>query len=189
MSNKGKTRSRLPFIKQTVDEIYEHLIQQPDGITMSVRKERGLMYARIMSKLVGRGIIEKQMFGRGKEGCRYRWVATMAPTKVLYGSIAQELADEDRAHRDSYKKKHAAKNKETPAVQPEEEKTPVNQSDPSLIEIAQSIGTADSQAQDAGSIDAVLSRYTIEEIWGYMKRHGCYIRDGVLTYTRTTYLF
>ena len=188
MSNKGKTRSRLPFIKQTVDEIYEHLIQHPDGITMSVRKERGLMGARIVSKLVGRGIIEKQMLGRGKEGCRYRWVATMAPTKVLYGSIAQQLSDEDRMYMEQFKKKRATKNKETPAVQPEEEKTPVNQSDPSLIEIAQSIGTADSQAQDAGSIDDVLSRYTIEEIWGYMKRQGVIIHDGLPAYTKTVYL-
>ena len=188
MSNEGKTRSRLPFIKQTVDEIYEHLIQHPDGITMSVRKERGLMGARIVSKLVGRGIIKKQMLGRGSEGCKYKWSATMAPTKVLYGSIAQELADEDRAYRDSYKKK-AAKKRETPAVQPEEEKLPDNPSDPSLVEIAQSIWTTDSQGQDAGSIDDVLSRYSMEEIWGYMKRHGCFIRDGVLTYTRTAYLF
>ena len=188
MSNEGKTRSRLPFIKRTVDEIYEHLIQHPDGITMSVRKERGLMGARIVSKLVGRGIIEKQMLGRGSDGCKYKWAATMAPTKVLYGSIAQELADEDRAYRDSYKKK-AAKKRETPVVQPGEEKLPDNPSNPSLVEIAQSIGTTDSQVEDAGSIDAVLSRFSLEEIWDYMKRRGVYVSDGVLAYTRTAYLF
>ena len=184
MCDEKNTGTWLPIVKKTVDAIYDYLIRHPDGITMS-GKEYGKRGARVCSKLVSRGIIEKKYLGRGN-GCKYRWAATMAPTKVLYGSIAQELYDEDKAYKETYNNKRRSERKiEKAPVQ----EAPVNPSDPSLVEIAQSIGTTDSQGQDAGSIDDVLSRYSIEDIWGYMKRHGCYIRDGVLTYTRTTYLF
>ena len=185
MCNEKITGMWLPTVKKTVDSVYEYLIQHPEGITMAAN-EYGKRGSRVCTKLVSRGIIEKKGLGIGK-GWRYKWVATMAPTKVLYGSIAQELYDEERKYQETFKKKHAAKNKETPAVQPEEEKTPDNPSDPSLVEIAQSIGTTDSRGQDAGSIDDVLSRYSMEEIWGYMKRHGVSV-NGTISYTTTTYL-
>ena len=113
MCNEKETGTWLPVVKETVDAIYNYLIPHQDGIKMSGR-DYGRRGARVCTELVGRNIIEKKVLGRGK-GCRYKWVATMPPTKVLYGSIAQKLHDEERKYKDTFKKKMKEK-KETPAV-------------------------------------------------------------------------
>lgn len=105
-----KTGTWLPIVKKTVDSVYEYLIQHPDGIGMSAL-EYGKRGARVCSKLVARNIISKKGLGRGN-GWKYRWEATMAPTKVLYGSIAHELYDEDK----KYKGDHNARLKSASAV-------------------------------------------------------------------------
>lgn len=107
-----KTGTWLPVVKKTVDSVYEYLIQHPDGIGMSAM-EYGKRGARVCSKLVSRGIISKEGLGRGK-GWKYRWEATMAPTKVLYGSIAQQLYDEDRIHKANSRKRAVASSRSVP---------------------------------------------------------------------------
>lgn len=107
-----KTGTWLPIVKKTVDSVYDYLIQHPDGIGMSAL-EYGKRGARVCSKLVARNIISKEGLGRGK-GWKYRWDATMAPTKVLYGSIAQQLYDEDRIHKANSRKRAVASSRSFP---------------------------------------------------------------------------
>ena len=164
MEKTKKTGAWLPIVKKVVDEIYEYLIQHPDGITMSVRKEHGSRGAKICTELVNRNIIEKQLLGRGK-GCKYRWVASMAPTKVLYGSIAQKLFDDAKEYRDSYRKSHPKEKRQygeavAKTVVPEpvlEEPVVVN--------------------------DNPLEKYETSQLWYEILRRGCYIKDGKLAQT------
>jgi len=163
MCNEKSTGTWLPVVKKTVDAIYDYLIQHPDGITMSAA-EYGKRGARVCTRLVSRGIVEKRFLGRGN-GWRYKWAATMAPTKVLYGSIAQELYDEDRAFymRKSDKKK---REKATVEITPLEEEKPVTP-----ITVIQ-------------AIDA----FTDQELWDELKSRGYSIEDNRLVVTRKVYL-
>ena len=171
MEKTKKTGAWLPIVKKVVDEIYEYLIQHPDGITMSVRKEYGASGAKICTELVSRNIVEKQLLGRGK-GCKYKWVASMAPTKVLYGSIAQKLYDDAKEYRDSYRKSHPKKQ-----VREEAEIVSANSS-------ANSSVILEPVPDEAMLVyDNPLEKYETKVLWDEILRRGCYIKDGRLAQT------
>ena len=110
--NKMKTLRQV--VKETIDAVYEYLIPHPDGITM-IAKDYGYRGGRVISKLVNRGIITKESVG-GK-AYRYKWVAAMAPTNVLYGSVADEIQAEDREYQVNFRKRHARKKVKTEQAQ------------------------------------------------------------------------
>lgn len=105
MIEKKETGNWLPVVKKVVDDVYDLLIKNPEGAII-VATSYGKRGSRVCTELVGRGIIEKKRVALGK--CVYRWVANMGPTKVLYGSIAQKLYDEDQKYRKTYNNKNKA---------------------------------------------------------------------------------
>lgn len=86
-------------VKETVDIVYELLSEHPDGVqvTMSSFLDSKAQ-RRVISILIKRGIVQKTfVVTPGKKGptFKYKWAATMAPTKTLYGSIVKQMHDED----------------------------------------------------------------------------------------------
>ena len=159
MCTEKETGTWLPLVKKTVDTVYDYLIQHPDGITMSTA-EYGKRGQRVCTKLVSRGIIEKQILGRAK-GCRYKWVASMAPTKVLYGSIAQELYHEDRKYLETHMKKMKGM-KVSPIEKPQE------------IQVVTELFEKPVSP---------LAPFSIQELWDEIKRKGGFIEDNKLAVT------
>lgn len=162
MNEKKETGNWLPVVKKTVDDVYNYLIQNPDGAPM-VAKDYGKRGARICSDLVSRGIIEKKSLGRG-HGWKYRWVATMGPTKVLYGSIAQKLYDEDKKYKDEFYKKKRAKAQES---EPEEaavveQPAPVEQASEPVIEapVVNDAVTPSEKKKPVPTIDDIQKAWT-----------------------------
>lgn len=163
-----KTGTWFQVVKETVDSVYEYLIPHAEGITMSA-KEYGKRGARVCTKLVDRGIVEKKALGKGR-GWRYKWVATMAPTKVLYGSIAQELYDEQRKYNETFKQK----GKQHPVEE--------NVEKPSEIEAIHGDIIMKCLVGQCG-ID--LNKVPIMDMWENMKKRGVSIKDGRLVLTET----
>lgn len=154
----GKTEGK-PLgvtVKETVDYIYNYLLPFPDGITMNAG-HLGKNGSRVCTSLVNRGIITKTKKGRQ---FKYKWVATMGPTRVLIGGITDELTGKNReygkTHRDKTKKEKDMKQIET-----EREK------------------------QEAGVVldNRSIQQYTIQELWDEIKRKGGYIKDNRLAVT------
>lgn len=85
-------------VKEFVDFIYEYLIEHPEGLSFSMKTlTESRTQKRIASILVQRGIIERTSIpniGKPGHSYRYKWVANMAPTKTLYGSIVTEIRNE-----------------------------------------------------------------------------------------------
>lgn len=112
-----RTLTPLPkTVKETVDFIYEFLIVHPDGVQFSADSLGGSTQKRILSILVKRGIVERTWLltgGTGRVG-KYKWIATMQPTKTLYGSIVTEIREEQKAwpsHKKGAKSKQSVKDK------------------------------------------------------------------------------
>lgn len=162
MNEKKETGNWLPVVKKTVDDVYNYLIQNPDGAPM-VAKDYGRRGARICSDLVSRGIIEKKILGRG-HGCKYRWVATMGPTKVLYGSIAQKLYDEDKKYKDEFYKKKRAKAQESDPEETAviEQPAPVEQVSEPVIEtpVVNEAMTTSEKKKPVPTIDDIQKAWT-----------------------------
>lgn len=176
-----RTQTPLPkTVKETVDFVYEYLIEHPDGVSISMTK---LLDSRTQRKIVGilikRGIIQKKPVAvSGKSGCtyKYKWVATMPPTKTLYGSIVMEIHDEQNNWPSWKKKKTAAKQK--PAV---DEKPNV------VVDVA---------AQESTPIEPTtvftgfgpFDGFSDQELWDELKRRGYSIEDNRLVIVKKTYL-
>ena len=96
----AKRRRLEEIVKETIDSVFEATTASPEGVYLSPR-DKGMTESRIVTSLVGRKILEKIKASNPKghgPGYKYRWVATMAPTKVLYGSIVDEIRDYNRVH-------------------------------------------------------------------------------------------
>lgn len=105
----GKKLVPLPkTVKETVDFIYEYLIEHIDGLVFPMQSIAVTRtQKRIVAILIKRGIVDKNPTSTdGKRGAsyRYKWVANMAPTKTLYGSIVSEIRNEQN-NWPSWKKK------------------------------------------------------------------------------------
>lgn len=145
-------KSTKQTVKETIDMVYEILSANPEGYELHARK-MGFNAARCCSILVKRGIISKHYkIVNGNRLCIYKWEATIPPSKVLYGSVTEELmADQkNRRIRCSAQKKERDVKTETPT--PENPTyTPINLS---------------------------MDCFTDQELWDELKRRGGTIKDG-----------
>jgi len=191
MEKKSKKRQRLEVsVKETVDYMYALLADQPDGVVYSVNRSLGNQAGQIVTVLVKRGIVERTCIASGNGNCfRYRWSASSAPTKVLYGSIAQELRDKwKKKAQDVKEKKEEAKN-----VAPVEVHEPVVKQEPkpvpeedakALDELREKLNQEPVKIQDVPVFTEFLGNplepFSIEELWAEIKRRGCVIDNNRL---------
>lgn len=175
-----RTLTPLPkTVKETVDFIYEYLIVHPDGIQFTASSLGGSTQKRILSILVKRGIVERTYLLSGKTGrvCKYKWIATMPPTKTLYGSIVTEIRNEQNAwpsHKKTMKPKQTTKEQSVVLDTPQNkaQEPPVEKDDEdkptwtkwSLIEYKEKSG-----------------QFHYSKIMSSPK-HGFFIYDGIGTY-------
>ena len=176
MNSKRKPLAKT--VKDTIDFVFEILTSNPGGYEMSAR-ELGTTRGQVVAILVERGIIERNHAHNGKKSS-YQWVAAMAPTKVLYGSVTQELADRNREARKKYYEKHKAT-------------TSVSRAD-KVVEVAVRESVEDHEEDSVvvpadpghGYESSPLESYSIVELWQEIKRRGGRIEGGQLAIT--TYL-
>lgn len=183
MSNTRKPLAKT--VKDTIDFVFEILTSNPGGYEMSA-SELGKTRGKVVAILVERGIIERNHACNGKKS-RYKWAAAMAPTKVLYGSVTQELADRNREEKKRYygklKAKTSAQNSDNDAEEAVQKAV-----DEAPGEKVQAEGVETFEPEDQGGREHIdpLDAYTIEELWRAIKRRGGYIDGGQLAFT--TYL-
>lgn len=165
-----KKRALPIVVKDTIDFVYEMLINNPDGLQISF-KDYGKIEKRIVSILIKRGIITKTPISTGRRGCawKYKWIATMPPTKVLYGSVVDEYRDIQRAWKSSSNEKkkdylHATTEKKEDAVV-----LPV-------VELP--------QEERINALDG----FSDQELWDELKKRGYSIEDNRLVIVKKTYL-
>lgn len=166
-----KTRKAKPLaktVKDTIDFVYEYLSPFKDGCEFSA-KDTGNQGRYVVRTLLRRGIISMKKLPGGKT--HYKWVAEMAPTKVLYQSIAAEIRDYQREKNKKYNaSKVAAKANEpadeTPAVDENNEAPAVEQiTPPNLLEV-----------------------FSAQELWDELKARGYVIEDNRLVVVKKAYL-
>lgn len=166
-----KKRALPIVVKETVDFIYELLINSTDGVQFSF-KDFGKTEQRIVSILIKRGIISKTTISTGRRGCawKYKWIATMPPTKVLYGSIVDEYRDIQRAWKSRSNEK--MKKDSLPATNEKKEDAVV----PPVVEPP--------QEERINAIDG----FSDQELWNELKKRGYSIEDNRLVIVKKTYL-
>lgn len=166
----AKSRKRKPLertVSETIDFAYEYLRPFPDGCEFSA-KDTGDQGREVVRTLHRRGIISMKKMHNGK--VRYKWVAEMAPTKVLYQSIAAEIRDSQREKNKKYlATKAAAKNAETPVVDVPEEIP----AEPVQVE--------------APKVN-ILECFSGQELWDELKARGYFIEDNRLVVVKKAYL-
>lgn len=160
-------------VKETVDFAYEMLIPHPDGIVFTTAK-LGFNETRIFSTLVKRGIISKTPCPRKEgRGCeyKYKWVAPMAPTKVIYGSIVEEIRSIDRAKSSSGKK---SGKKAAPANADERHDEPA----PEVVnDVIEDTNKVQEQAAPAKTYVTDLKGFSAQELWDELKARGFVIEN------------
>jgi hypothetical protein len=160
-------------VKETVDLVFELTTSNPDGYDIKT-DEFGFAGSLVIKILVQRGILERTRVKVPGVRYRYKWVAASAPTKVLYGSIAQEISD-------FYK----AKNKKYPSKKKSAKKASVDAIAEEPIENNLSQFETEREKQDA-VVDIekhYLAPFTIQELWDEIKRRGGRIEGGRLAVT------
>ena len=180
MCNEKKTGAWLPIVKKTVDAVYDYLTPHPDGITMK-GGDYGKRGAAVCSELVRRGIITKSYVpnvGKGGLCCKYRWTATMGPTTVLYGSIAQRLYDTQKRYDETHKKKvkELAKKGE--------------KSDDVVVPSVDACVTDVDVPEPSKTFCTVstLDGFSAQELWDELKKRGYFIKDSRMAIVKTAYL-
>ena len=185
-------------VKDTVDFMYEMLIQHPEGIEFNA-SSLGNTPTQVVSLLAKRNIIERTpLFSKYGRKFRYKWVATMAPTKVLYGSIAQELRALQSAYNKVYHEKRQKQScpveEHKPEVKPDVK--PIPEEDVKALEelkktleepaiIHEGPLTPIGFRVNAPKVSLTtetpkLEIYGIDELWAEIKRRGCFIEDNKL---------
>ena len=160
-------------VKDTIDFVFEILTSNPGGYEMSAR-ELGTTRGQVVAILVERGIIERNHAHNGKKS-RYQWVTAMAPTKVLYGSVTQELADRKREARKKYYEKHKST-------------TSVSRADNVVDEEPVPALAVDTFHDGPVQVVPSLDPFSAQELWDELKRRG-YSADGNgLFIVKKTYL-
>lgn len=177
-----RTLTPLPkTVKETVDFIYEFLIVHPDGVQFSAGSLGGSTQKRILCILVKRGIVERTWLLTGGTGrvCKYKWIATMPPTKTLYGSIVTEIRDEQKAwpsHKKSAKSKQSVK-----------EQSVVDEKQDAVIDaVAQEPIGVDPTSVFAGF--GPFDGFSDQELWDELKKRGYSIEGNRLVIVKKTYL-
>ena len=162
-----KAKTLQQIVKETIDAVYEYLAPHPDGITMVVR-EYGTKGSRVISSLVNRGIITKERVGKNEY--RYRWIATMAPTSVLYGSVSDEIRAIERGYQKAFRERKAA----AKARQKPDKTYP-------LSVITEELGSTPQPPVVLSPDEKPVAKSPLEEIqemWERMKELGATIEDN-----------
>lgn len=149
-----KHKALAKTVKETIDFVYEYLRPFPDGCEFSAR-DTGNQGRYVVRTLVRRGIVSMKKLPGGKT--HYTWVAEMAPTKVLYQSVAAEIRDYQREKNKKYQATKAASRSaelvEEKAVEPVQMEAPkVN----------------------------ILECFADQELWDELKARGYVIEDNRL---------
>ena len=167
-------------VKETVDFAYEMLIPHKDGIVFTTKK-LGVNEARSFSTLVKRGIISKTPCARKEgRGCeyKYKWLAPMAPTKVLYGSIVEEIRGIDRAKYTAGKK---SEKKEAPVAAPANVDERHDEPAPEVVEeVVAAPANAKEQPAPAKTFVTDLQGFSSQELWDELKDRGFVIENDRL---------
>lgn len=155
--SKREQRPLAKTVKETVDYVFNYLYPFPDGVVFT---SKGLGYneKRVCKILCERGIITReQVMGVSGKQLRYKWAADMAPTSILYGSIADEIRDMDAKRTQKQNKKR----KEKRALGKE-----------AVVEKLPDVP----ECEDLGPFVGVSS----QELWNELKARGYYIEDNRL---------
>ena len=160
-------------VKETVDLVFELTTSNPDGYEMKA-KELGNTGKLVVRILLQRGILERVRMKNKVHAFLYKWAVASAPTKVLYGSITQELTDMIRKKNEKYnaKKKDAEWKdivKEIPCGEPAQE--PVNTI---VLTPAPTV--------------SIFDPFSDQELWYELKRHGYFIEGERLCIVNKSYL-
>lgn len=159
-------------VKDTVDVVFELLTSNPGGYEMRA-KDLGSVGRNVVRILVQRGIISRERMMGKTHSFKYAWVASSAPTKVLYGSIAQELSDFFKSYNARYNAKKSPAVKETTEPVQEEVQEVVQD------EVAVPV-------QEVTNVNVkVLSD---QEIWDVLKSRGYSVDEKGLYIVKKTYL-
>lgn len=168
----GKKKQRLEVtVKDTIDLIYEMTTANPEGIELAANS-LGYTPSKVVSLLVERKTLERRTVSRANGlKCIYKWIATMAPTKVFYGSITQELRDRMREKNKKYKAK--VEKSEKP-VEPAKDE-PVVTMDEDRIE--KEAGMVINNLTEATKRNP-LEIYGIDELVAELRRRECTIENN-----------
>lgn len=157
-----KHKALAKTVKDTIDFVYEYLRPFPDGCEFSA-KDTGNQGRLVVRTLLRRGIISMKKMPGGK--VHYTWVAEMAPTKVLYQSIAAEMRDTQREKNKKYQATKAASR----SAEPVEEKA------------------AEPVQTEAPKVN-ILECFSAQELWNELKARGYVIEDNRLVVVKKAYL-
>lgn len=159
-------------VKEAVDLVFELTTSNPDGYEMKA-KDLGRTGGSVVKILHQRGILERIRMKNRVHAFLYKWVAASAPTKVLYGSITQELSDKVRKMNEKYNAKKKSAEKASVDVIAEETVP------------APAVETFhDGPVQVAPSLDP----FSAQELWDELKRRGYSADENGLFIVKKTYL-
>ena len=159
-------------VKEIVDLVFELTTSNPDGYEMKA-KELGSTGKLVVRILHQRGILERIRMRNRVHAFLYKWVAASAPTKVLYGSIAQEISDAYRANNKKYPSKKKSAEKASVDVIAE---------DPVPAPAVETFH--DGPVLVAPSLDP----FSAQELWDELKRRGFFIEGERLCIVKKAYL-
>ena len=175
-------------VKETIDYMYALLADQPNGVVYPVNRSLGGTAGQIVAILVKRGIIEKKCVASGVgNSYRYKWLADSCPTKVLYGSVTQELRDAWKEMHNKSKEKKSREASECRAnvesvasapVQDEsrEQEKPVRISEG--VDLENPIRVEKPTKETVHTEDVTLSIYGIDELVSELRLRGCTIENN-----------
>lgn len=140
----------LSKCKLTVDTIYELTKGGYEG-KLGIDNHTASV-SRLLQK---RGILKREGTKRYPV---YKWVATMAPTELLYKNILSDYME---------------------LITPPEKKKPAEELPPPIPKTAK-------LPPDAKPVTGnILERFTAQELWNELKRRGFYIENGEIKQTIT----
>ena len=168
----GKKTPLCKTVKDTVDLVFELTTSNPDGYDIKT-EEFGFAGSLVIKILVQRGILERTRVKVAGGRYRYKWVVASAPTKVLYGSIAQEISDFYKAKNAKYPPKKKSAEKATVDVIAEEP-----------IPAPDTVTFHDGPVQVVPSLDP----FSAQELWDELKRRGYFIEGERLCIVNKSYL-
>lgn len=159
-------------VKEAVDLVFELTTSNPDGYEMKAKDlgSTGKLVVRILHQ---RGILERIRMKNRVHSFLYKWVAASAPTKVLYGSITQELSDMARKMNEKYNAKKKSAEKASVDVIAEE-----------------TVPAPAVETFHDGPVLVVpsLDPFSAQELWDELKRRGFFIEGERLCIVKKAYL-
>ena len=163
-----KTKNSKSHIKETVDFIYE-LLRGQEWTYVSF-KSLGWRASRIATMLGNRGIVAKRhVSGESGRKTEYKWVASLAPTRVLYDNIYDDMK---RFKRESKQKERSRQESDHPIIEKVEVMESANEYVAPVVESVDDKSVA-------------LGLFSDQELWDELKRRRWICGNGVLVRSET----